>query len=92
MSGKTRKKFLASLIFFLLWILAAQSGLLGLLPLPQGFSLPSFGGMLFGGGTHGVPNPFALAVDVIAYGLIVYGLVSALFRLVERGRHRRQAK
>ena len=91
MSGKTKKKILATLMFFLLWILAAQSGLLGLLVLPQSFSLPSFGRMLFGGGTHGVPNLFALAVDLIAYSLIVYGLVSALFRLVERRGHRRQA-
>jgi hypothetical protein len=88
-SSKFLSKILVCLLFIFVYILSAQSGLLGLLPVPQGFSLPSLGTLAFGKGTHGVPNIFALVADLIVYSLIIYSFVSVLFWLVQKCLDRR---
>jgi hypothetical protein len=88
-SSKFLSKILVCLLFIFVYILSAQSGLLGLLPVPQGFSLPSLGTLAFGKGTHSVPNIFALVADLIVYSLIIYSFVSVLFWLVQKCLDRR---
>lgn len=81
MSGM-RGKVLACLVFVLCWILAGQAGLLDLVPVPQGFALPSPGGWLFPGGHgHAFLNIESVIVDLFCYGLALFIIVSALFRV-----------
>ena len=77
------KKILVCLILFLCWILAAQLGILDYLP---PIPLPSPGNRLFPSTGHAFDYKFlaSLAIDLSFYGLIVYALVSLVFRLFAR--------
>ena|ERR1700720_529340 len=77
------KKILVCLILFLSWIFAAQLGLLDHLP---PIPLPSPGNWLFPSTDHAFDYRFlaSLIIDLSFYGLIVYALVSLVFRLFTR--------
>lgn len=77
-----RKKILVCLLLVFGWVLAGKSGLLDLIPVPRGFSLPSLGRMIFpGDGGHAFINLEAGLIDLTVYSLLLYAFVSVSFRL-----------
>ena len=80
-----RKKILVCLLFFLVYILAAQMGLMDYLP---AIALFSPGNWLFPETSHawGLPDLLSLLIDIVFYGIIVYGVISVVFWLLRRGK------